>query len=187
MSRRYACHPRKPRAGVPLANSGLFVPTCPVYVSIRSSFQLLNGLRMSPWRASQFLHGRHQLDLYRGPATNACPHIRLPHTRVCFALDMFAPTRRFRRNCVVNAQTRGLARSSVNRGSRSGRISVAARCRFRPLFARVFAVDPRHLHSRLAPSLRRRSKPLPCAHLGFGGACSPFDYGCSVSCSGEFG
>ena len=47
---------------------------------------------MSPWRASQFLHGKHQLDLYRGPATNACPHIRLPHTRVCFALDMASVT-----------------------------------------------------------------------------------------------
>ena len=53
-----------------------------------ASFQLRFGLRMSPWRASQFLHGKHQLDLYRGPATNACPHIRLPHTRVCFALDI---------------------------------------------------------------------------------------------------
>ena len=58
--------------------------------SYLASFQLV-GLRMSPWRASQFLHGKHQLDLYRGPATNACPHIRLPHTRVCFALDIGGP------------------------------------------------------------------------------------------------
>ena len=59
-----------------------------IYNAVIIVASLLNGLRMSPWRASQFLHGKHQLDLYRGPATNACPHIRLPHTRVCFALDI---------------------------------------------------------------------------------------------------